>query len=250
MRIRGFDPVKLGLELEKRVAENSKRKYSRFRGSRFYGGSAVGDVVGCNLRCVFCWSGRARDDPTIGFWVTAHEAYRRLRGIARSRGYRIVRLSGGEPTIGWSHLTELLDYFSRERGLIFVLETNGIILGYDRSKACQLAEYRNLHVRVSIKACSAELFSKLTAAKPEAFNYQLYAVKNLADCGVDFHVAVFASFGNERCWANFVSRIAEFAGAEVVEGLEVEYMVLYPSVKRRLHALEKLGLKPRIYYEP
>ena len=250
MKIRWFDPEKLGLEQERRVADGSKRKYFRFRGSRFYGGSAVGDVVGCNLRCIYCWSGRARDDPTIGFWVTADEAYRRLRSIARSKGYRIVRLSGGEPTIGWTHLIELLDHFSRERDLVFILETNGILLGYDKSRACQLSEYRNLHVRVSIKACSAELFGKLTLAKPDAFNYQLYAVKNLADCGVDFHVAVFASFGDEQCWANLVSRLAELAGASVVESLEVEYMILYPSVKRRLRMLEKLGLKPRIYYEP
>jgi uncharacterized Fe-S cluster-containing radical SAM superfamily protein len=250
LTIRGFDPLKLGERLEKLVARNCSRKYYRFRPSRFYGGSAVGDVVGCNLRCLFCWSGRARDDPTVGFWVSANEAYRRLASIARKKGYKYIRLSGGEPTIGWKHLLCLLDLVEADGKYLFILETNGIILGADKGKACQLAKYNHLHVRLSIKACNPELFTKLTLAKPEAFKLQLLAAKHLADCNVDFHVAIFASFGDEKCWASLIEELANMAGPEIVANIEVEYLLLYPNVKRRLKILEKMGIKPRIAYQP
>jgi uncharacterized Fe-S cluster-containing radical SAM superfamily protein len=248
--IRGFDPLKLGEKLEKLVARDCSRKYYRFRPSRFYGGSAVGDVVGCNLRCMFCWSGRARDDPTVGFWVDHVEAYKRLSTIASRKGYRYIRLSGGEPTIGWRHLTCLLDLVESEGKYLFILETNGIILGADKGKACKLSSYKHLHVRLSLKACSPELFTKLTLAKPEAFQYQLLAARNLADCGVNFHVAIFASFGDEECWAKLIEQLAEYAGPDVVSNLEVEYLLLYPNVKRRLKLLERMGIKPRVAFEP
>ncbi len=250
VRLRGFDPLKLTERLEQLVSRGCERKYYRFRSSRFYGGSAVGDVVGCNLRCVFCWSGRARDDPTVGFWVSADEAFRKLMSIASRKGYRFVRLSGGEPTIGWRHLLCLLDKVESYGRHVFILETNGIVLGADKAKACRLSSYSHLHVRLSIKACSPELFTKLTLARPEAFHLQLSAARNLADCNVNFHVAIFASFGDENCWARFLERLAEEAGRDIVEHIEVEYLILYPNVKRRLKLLEKLGVKPRVVFEP
>jgi uncharacterized Fe-S cluster-containing radical SAM superfamily protein len=159
-------------------------------------------------------------------------------------------LSGGEPTLGWSHLTRLLELMDRDRDLTFILETNGIILGYDRNKACELSEFKNLHVRLSIKACSAELFTKLTLAKPEAFEYQIKAAKNLADCNVDFHIAIFASFGDDRCWANLIEKLASDVGSDILGKIEVEYLILYPNVKRRLKLLERMGIKPRVVYSP
>uniref|UniRef100_A0A7C5Z6G6 Molybdenum cofactor biosynthesis protein MoaA n=1 Tax=Ignisphaera aggregans TaxID=334771 RepID=A0A7C5Z6G6_9CREN len=55
-----YDPILLSNDIEKYVIymKDSKilRKYYKFRATKFYGGSATGDVVGCNLRCKFCWS--------------------------------------------------------------------------------------------------------------------------------------------------------------------------------------------------
>ncbi|MEM4889814.1 MAG: molybdenum cofactor biosynthesis protein MoaA, partial [Thermosphaera sp.] len=58
----GLDPFKLTTIAEKQVTRLRngvlERRYYRFRGGRWYGGIATGDVVGCNLRCKFCWSWR------------------------------------------------------------------------------------------------------------------------------------------------------------------------------------------------
>ena len=88
--------------------------------------------------------------------------------IAGSRGFRRVRLSGGEPTICRKHLIEvagLLEGYDLE----FVVETNGLLLGYDRSYARELSRFTNVVVRVSFKGVSPEEFHRLTGAKPEFY---------------------------------------------------------------------------------
>ena len=58
-------------------------------------------------------------------------------------------------------LVETSDY-------VYILETNGMTLGNDKAFAKQLASYKNLHVRVSIKGTSQEEFHDLTDAIPES----------------------------------------------------------------------------------
>jgi uncharacterized Fe-S cluster-containing radical SAM superfamily protein len=245
-QIGGYDPVELAKKLEPLVSRGDLRKYYRFRPTRFYGGIATGDVVGCNLRCVFCWTGPSRDDVRMGFWVSGSEAYEKLSSIASAHGFTKMRLSGGEPTLGWSHLLDLLSYVDSGDKL-FVLETNGVLIGAYPSRARQLSEFRNVHVRVSIKACSPELFAMLTGAKPEAFELQIRAARNLLDHGVSFHVAAMVSFGDERCWARFLEKLAEEVGAEVALNIEPELVKMYPHVARRLKAA---GISPLRYLNP
>lgn len=51
-----------------------------------------------------------------------------ISNIARKRGYRLVRISGGGPTLSRNHVLRVMDKMEREN-LYFVLETNGILLG-------------------------------------------------------------------------------------------------------------------------
>ena len=51
-----FDPVKRAKDVEKIVMSNDKRKYYRFRYTRYYGGIVTADTVGCNLLCAYCWN--------------------------------------------------------------------------------------------------------------------------------------------------------------------------------------------------
>jgi uncharacterized Fe-S cluster-containing radical SAM superfamily protein len=52
----GFDPIQRSEEVARLVCEGDRRRYRRFRPARFFGGIATADCVGCNLRCLFCWS--------------------------------------------------------------------------------------------------------------------------------------------------------------------------------------------------
>lgn len=194
-----FDAVEKALGLEEIVSKGPLRRYYRFRGARWYGGISTGDVTGCNLLCKFCW---ARDEirhhpDRAGRLYTPEEAFRKLTGIARGAGFKQIRLSGQEPTIGRTHLLELLQLLD-DTPYSFILETNGILIGHDETYAAALASFKNLHVRVSIKGTSEDEFSHLTGADPAGFALQLKGLENLVRHNVSCHAAVMISFSSKE----------------------------------------------------
>ena len=229
-----YDAYRLGQALEKVVARGDERRYHRFRGARWYGGVATGDVVGCNLFCHFCW---ARDDIRLrpsraGEFYSAEQSFSRLDRIARSKGYRQLRLSGQEPTIGREHLLSLLKLVDKSPH-VFILETNGILIGGDPDYAAALADFERSGVRVSLKGASAEEFSMLTGAKPEGFELQIRALENLSMAGASFHAAVMTSFSSEENLVRLRERLGQMS-QEVVDNIEIEGLILYPHVAKRL----------------
>lgn len=219
------------------------RAYYRFRADRWYGGIATGDVIGCILSCVFCWSWRFRDNPRLGVFLGPEEVFERLVEIARKRGFDKVRLSGGEPTISWSHLLDLIKLFDEETSMTFILETNGILIGYNESYARDLARYSNIVVRVSFKGVSEEEFERLTGADRRFFEYQFKALENLLNQGlrpgVDFYPAAMIGFSRDEDIRVFLKRL-EKIDPRLTE-VDWEYVFLYPHVERRLR---ELNLKP------
>ncbi len=243
-----FDPIELSRYVEKVVVKGELRKYYRVaRGGRWYGGIATADCVGCNLRCVFCWSGVSRENPEkVGKFYPPDYIYSKLKRLAERRGYRQLRISGNEPTIGRRHLLKLLDLVEADGRFLFILETNGILIGYDKSYARDLSKYKCLHVRVSLKGCTPQEFSILTGAIPEAFEYQLNALKNLLDYGVEVHPAVMLSFSSRESVNWLIERLREIDEVLVRE-FEEEYVFEYPHVMERLR---KAGLTPKISFKP
>jgi len=234
----GYDPVVRHKAIEKlvvrQIGEIQERKYWRFRYGRWYGGIVTADAIGCGLFCKFCWvSDPIMFGPTeVGEFYTAERVAKILIGMARRRGLDKVRVSGAEPTIGKEHLLNLLKHFEGKR-LLFILETNGILLGHDRKYARVLADMPFLHVRVSLKGCNEQEFSRLTGARPEGFKLQLDALKNLLDYGVSCHPAVMASFSSKQSLLQLSERLKRIS-RNLAENLEIEYVILYPNVKRKI----------------
>jgi len=105
-----YEPLELSKKTENIVTNGSMKKYYRFRPTRFYGGIATADVVGCNLRCKFCWSGNSVwNAKNIGRFYSPEDVAETLLDIAEAKGYHQIRISGGEPTIGKNHLINLLE---------------------------------------------------------------------------------------------------------------------------------------------
>jgi len=242
-----YDPIALAERVRKVVVKEEKRKYYRLcRGGRWYGGIATADCVGCNLRCVFCWSNYPRDHPgKCGKFYSPEEVFSALDRLAKKRRYRLIRISGNEPTIGRKHLLALLELVETAP-YTFILETNGILIGNDKSYARDLSKFSRLHVRVSLKGASNTEFSVLTGAEARAFDLQLEALKNLLDYGVECHPAVMLSFSSRESIEELVGRLADI-DRSLVEELEEEYVFLYPHVVRRL---KRAGLKPHTAYSP
>ena len=123
-----YDPIELSKRTESIVINGNMKKYYRFRPTGFYGGIATADTVGCNLRCKFCWSSNSVwNAKNAGNFYSPEDVAKMLHDIAHSKGYRQLRVSGGEPTIGQKHLITLLENINPN--YLFILETNGILLG-------------------------------------------------------------------------------------------------------------------------
>jgi len=239
-----YDPLARHKAIEKLVVRDredvQERKYWRFRFDRWYGGIVTADAVGCGLVCKYCWvSDAVMFQPAkIGKFYSPEAVAKTLVMMAEKRSLRQLRVSGGEPTIGKQHLLQLLSHLEG-RQLLFMLETNGILIGSNPKYADDLSKYRSLHVRVSLKGCSEEDFANLTGAKPEGFTLQLKALKNLLQAGVRCHPAVMMSFSTQESAQRLVERLNSI-GPELAEDLEVEELILYPKVKQKI---ERQGLK-------
>ncbi|RLG51497.1 MAG: molybdenum cofactor biosynthesis protein MoaA [Thermoproteota archaeon] len=162
---------------------------------RAHGGIATGYAVGCCLRCVFCWVSWSRDFPEkYGSFHSPERAARRIEAAARKYGVRKARISGCEPTLCPEHLLELLKHVEKSSAIrLFILETNGILMGADRSLAEEVAAFSKVHVRVSLKAGTPEDFTRKTGAIPEAFELPFKAIRNLMEAGASFHVAAMSA---------------------------------------------------------
>ncbi|MEM2082327.1 MAG: radical SAM protein [Candidatus Bathyarchaeia archaeon] len=249
---RHYDPVQRHLAIEalvsKREGSAELRRYYRFRADRWYGGIATADASGCGLLCKFCWaSDRALYRPAeIGDFYAPEEVASKLAHIADGRGFRQIRVSGGEPTIGRAHLLRLLEGIDSLKGYAFILETNGILIGHDASYAEDLSKYKCLHARVSLKGCDEEDFSALTGAAPEGFLLQLMALGNLLDAGVECHPAVMASFSPPSKLEALADRLREIDKG-LANALEIEELILYDRVAARIG---RYGLKPLTFHMP
>lgn len=240
-----YDPRELSNDIRRIVVRGGWRKYYRTsRPGKWYGGISTADCVGCNLRCVFCWSNKPRDNPkTVGEFHSAEDIWENLSRCAEKFGYRLLRVSGNEPTLSRKHIFELLKLVDSS-AYHFILETNGILI--DEEFAKLLKNFRNLRVRVSLKGTTHEEFSQLTGATPASFDLQLDALRNLVVHGVRCSAAVMLSFSPKRNFENLKARIEKIS-SQLSASIEEEYIFLYPHVVVRL---KRAGLKPLVAFTP
>jgi uncharacterized Fe-S cluster-containing radical SAM superfamily protein len=223
-----YNPVELSKKIEQIVVQNNLKKYYRFRPTGFYGGIATADTVGCNLRCKFCWSSNSVWNENItGEFYSSKKIAETLQHIAATKGYHQVRISGGEPTIGKNHLIEVLEQINPTT--VFILETNGILLGYDTNYVENLSRFKNLHVRVCLKGADAKEYSLFTGAET-GFEYQLKALQYLQDAHINFNIAVVSPNHDKK--QTLFQRLKEMNLENI--RIEEEEITLYPLVKNRL----------------
>ncbi len=184
-----YDPMELARMTECIVCKGNKRKYTKFYCVGVYGGISTGYTVGCNLRCAFCWVDWSRDFPEkMGEYFSPQQVFDRLVKNAKRSKVSRLRISGGEPTLCKTHLLELLDLIDMT-DYHFILETNGILFGTDKYHVHSLRKYRNVHIRLCIKAGTKESFEQRTGSNGEFWELPYQGIKHLMEAGVSFHVA-------------------------------------------------------------
>ncbi|MHA1589385.1 MAG: radical SAM protein [Candidatus Njordarchaeales archaeon] len=193
-----FDPIWLAKVTEKIVCKRIRgelaRKYDDIYVAGVYRGIVTGYAVGCCLRCVFCWSYPSRDFPEkYGKFLTPTEVFDIMKREGIKKGVKKCRLSSCEPTIGREHLISLLEFIEDDPYFkLFILETNGILLGHDKSYVRELTKFSKVYVRVSLKAGTPQDFMWKTGAIPEAFELPFKAIENLIEYEIPFHVAAMS----------------------------------------------------------
>ena len=225
------NPLELSKQVESVVCKNSQRKFYRFRPS------------GCNLGCAFCWSWKGVSKPEeTGVFCTPKIAADKLTSIAKENSFSQVRLTGNEPTIGWSHLIRTLENL-RSSGLIVNLETNGVLIGSDQKYARDLSSFSDfLKVRVSIKGASQKEFSLLTGVEPVFFEYQIEALKNLSSQKVQCHPSVITVLSREESLQNLRNRLETIN--QSFFDYEEEELKLPGKAKERLQKIGIVFKKP------
>ena len=185
-----FDPIKRSKEVESLVMRGDQRLYYRFRSPAHYGGIATADTTGCNLLCAYCWNYHKNMSPCRGVFCTPADVIAKLKAESVRSGYKLFRVCGAEPILGTRsarHLAEVLSAFPRR----FIVETNGIMLGFDPGLLDLLLPHQP-YIRLSIKGDSPERFEEITGADAAAFRYQLRARKELRKRGAKYGIAAMA----------------------------------------------------------
>jgi len=241
MTSRGYDPIVLAAATEKVVVDGARRKYVQLgRPLRFYGGTTSATEVGCNLRCKFCFSDKPVWKPKkTGKFYTPQEVFDGLARSARKHGHKIISASASEGTIGREHLMQLLDLVE-DSEFVYVLETNGMILGNDPDYVRALTKYTRLHVRVSIKGDSPEKYHELTGADPASYGLPYTALQHLINAGVSCNACLMASFSDKDGIQQVRAKLYQIHPG-ILKSLEIERITMFPKVVERL---EKYGLTP------
>lgn len=235
-----YDPLKFSEKIEetviKKINGNAHRKYYRFRPAKFYGGIASADCCGCNLCCYFCWSNDRARKGKIGKFYSPESVAEKMVEMAEKFNFKQMRITGNEPTIGKDHLLSVIENIPQK--YLFILETNGILLGSDESYVRGLKKFNNLHVRVSLKGCTEEEFSRLTGAVEEAFQLQLNALNLCIDNGISCHPAVLIDLIKKENLGVLRKRLSGI-DEKLGQNLELENLITYPHVIQRL---KRVGL--------
>ncbi|WP_430885586.1 radical SAM protein [Fusibacter sp. JL216-2] len=135
----------------------------------------------CNLYCKHCY--RESDENPALNELTTEEGYKLIDEIARTKAFKILILSGGEPLIRPD--IEDLARHARTRGLIPVLGTNGTLITKERAKT--LKEAGVAAVGISLDSVCPEKHNDFRQT-PEAFEKALAGIKNAHDEGIRIQI--------------------------------------------------------------
>jgi uncharacterized Fe-S cluster-containing radical SAM superfamily protein len=226
-----FDPLQRSAEAESVVMNGEKRLYHKFRAAPYYGGIATADSIGCSFLCAYCWSyGRNENPARFGRLYSPSQVADNLLRIARRRFFHLFRVTGSEPILGeasFRHLLKIIELVSSEEPRSkFILETNGLMLGYREDLAAQLKVDRVL-VRVAIKGVDPASFEKITGARGEFFPLPLKALENLDRLGIQAWPALMADLFNETEITSLKKTLRE---SGIRAELELESLEAYPFV--------------------
>ncbi len=213
-----------------------ERKYHRFRPAPYYGGIATADAVGCCFLCAYCWSYfRILEPEKYGKFYSPEAVADNLLNIAKKKGFEYIRVTGCEPILGERSLEHLVKVIQKtlqaKNNLTFILETNGLLLGYYPDFIERLTIPR-LSIRVALKGWDPPSFQEITGAQKDYFGYPIIGIKNMIEKSLDaWPAAMLDVFGKEGIQA-LKSQMHNYG---VRCRIETEVLEKYPYVMDNIY---------------
>lgn len=146
------------------------------------------DVVGCNLRCQFCWSPASRPEKTgkAKVYKSPDEVLIDTLMESSKESRVFIRFTGGEPTLYWDELLRvfsLLGKNAQTRTIPILIQTNGIRIGKGEIDIEALnsgdAKHLDFLFELSLKGTNSEEFGILTGRDSELYEFQLKGYDDL-----------------------------------------------------------------------
>ncbi|MFW5887149.1 MAG: radical SAM protein [Bacteroidota bacterium] len=197
---------------------------------------ATAYALGCNIRCVFCWANETRDNLELAKdFYRPEEVFHKLSEIiVHNPKIDKMRISNGETTIGREHLLQFAELFEKSPYNKFVIETNGVLLGHDKSYAKELSQFKKSYIRVSLRAATAEDWSRKTGAIQETFMLPFQAIRHLREYKANYTVSAMSAdprFMTPLERISLITRLGEI-DPKLVLKLEEEVAYLFPVAQR------------------
>lgn len=233
-----FDPLERAAWMESQIMRGSERKYYRFRYQAKWWAPSVADSSGCCIQCAYCWNA-SRNRELPGEYRSPEYVAARLKAMSREhkgsdRAF-YMRTGGCEPILGEAsleHFVKILELCDCDR---FLLETNGIMLGYHPEFFELLEPFKKqLWVRVCAKADNPKTFQLITCAKSEYFDRPFKAIHEAGDRGFLCSLAYMPEYTDMAK----LRQISKWEG-----DYDFEHLTLYPGVAARLRERGCLEIK-------
>lgn len=213
-----FDPIERSLKVESAVMVGDARQYYRFRHTQFYGGIITCDGNGCNLLCAQCWNyERNAELPKTKFY-NPREVAKKIIDLCVKNDQWYVRISGCEPILGERsarHFKAIMDACDEiaidqyEEVCNFILETNGLMLGY-MPELVEVLTGNYMTVRISFKGHNEKTFQAVTGAKAEYWQYPFTALKKCQEIGIQVIPACMPAFSEK-------AKLEELIGMKITD---------------------------------
>lgn len=225
-------------ELLPLINKDDQRLCHKIRTSKYYGGIATVDVVGCYLDCAFCWVPEfkryseliEKNIKNFKFYDPI-ETSEILIKLAEKNNLKSVRLSGGEPTLNKEHLIKTIE-LTTKKGLNFILETNGLYL--DQNYIKELHKFRdNIYIYFSIKGINPKSFEIITQCNSELWYYQMKSLKRLVDSEFTIGINFMSDFYDEKLLKGFI-QFLNLINDYLPFAIDIKSTSIFPHVRERL----------------
>jgi uncharacterized Fe-S cluster-containing radical SAM superfamily protein len=237
-----IDPIQRAQEVERIVIRDNRRRYYKITHNFFYGSIVSAYTVGCILRCIYCWNYRKNQNPhKFGRFLLPDQVAKKINELSKKHRTVQARITGGEPILGEASTIHLVKIIEKVRVHKFLVETNGVILGYNPDLLEYFEHLKDVVVfRVAVKGYDYSNFQLITDAVGTALDYTFNCIKELSKRKFQFWVCAMPEVMGTRGVAILRRKLQElgYRGHLELETLNTRYPGVMDRIRERGIKLE------------